>query len=311
MTSVMMLHVLPRQTMTREEFIANTPRNSIALDGMVLGGPFSDETSMHVNFDHHDGVVREATMSTCMQVYFAIKGELMEAFRENGRPAAHIYINDTDQDTSMAVWLLCHYKLFEGMQSIPAINHLLRLNNNWDITGGAYPVYLDDHAIRQFCWIFELYTTFRQSGALYEADEGQMRENIFATMGRIDDYLLGKAGEKQLDIRHEILYDSPLFKIIDELGGNEARYYLFRNGLRAFISLVARRTDGRFVYTIGRKQYVPLPIENLYDDFNLAEGLTRLNGWNGSNIIGGSSRLLGSGLSWQELLEIVKARLQR
>lgn len=296
--------------MTWEEFVKMTPSNSVALDGVVSGGPRFDKKTMHVNFDHHDGVNRDATMSTCMQVYMAIKGGIMKSFRENGWPHLHVFINDTDQDTSMAVWLLDNYKLFEGTQSIPLINRILDITNKWDITGGAFPINLDEQVIRQHCWVFEPYTDLRKSGKLAQADEYALRDNLEAIMKRFDMLLMGQAGEKDLDTRHEILYESPVFKIVNEIGGNEARYYLYSKGTDAFISLVAKRRDGRCVYTIGRRsQYIPFPVEELYIDFNAAEGLTRSNGWNGSTIIGGSSREMGSGLSWQKLAEIVQARL--
>lgn len=304
------LSIIPRHAMTRNEFETTTPRCSIALDGMVSGGPFFNEATLHANFDHHDGVIREATMSTCMQVYFAIKGGLMESFRENGKPCLNVFINDTDQDTALAVWLLRNYKLFEGTQSIPHINRLLHLNNNWDITGGAFPINLDDKVIRQHCWIFEPYANLRKSGKLAQASEEMLRDNIESTTSRITAYLVGNASEKELDLRHEILYDSPRFKIIDEIGGNDVRYHLFSKGLNAFVSLVARRNDERFVYSIGRRsQYIPFPIDRFYDDLNEAEGLTRADGWNGSTIIGGSSRQQGSKLTWKEIAPILEARL--
>ncbi|HBR71581.1 MAG TPA: hypothetical protein DEA27_02090 [Candidatus Moranbacteria bacterium] len=307
MKNGMTLHILPRKTMTWKEFVETTPRNSIALDGMVLGGPRFDEAIMHANFDHHDGVIRDATMSTCMQIYMAIKGGLMQSFREDGLPCLHIYINDTDQDTAMAVWLLNNYNLFEETQSIPSINRILALTNNWDITGGAFPVNLTEQVVRQHCWIFQPYTDLRKSGELSRATEGMMRDNIEAIMQRLNAALMGQAGEKTLDTRHEILYDSPLFKIVNEIGGNEARYYLYGKGMNAFISLVAIREDGKYVYSVGRRsQYILFPVEKLYDAFNFAEGLSRTNGWNGSTIIGGSPRETGSGLSWQQLVDITE-----
>jgi hypothetical protein len=81
----------------------------------------------------------------------------------------------------------------------------------------------------------------------------------------------------------------------------------------AFISLVATRPDGKFVYSIGRRsRYIPFPIYKLYDAFNTLEELTRENGWNGSDIVGGSSRFNGSKLTWQTLrdvtLEVLKLK---
>ena len=304
------LEVLPRVSMSWEEFLAKTPLRSVALDGVVRGGPNYDPSTRHLNFDHHDNVVREATMSTAMQVFFAIKGGLVEALTVNGQVDATIYINDTDQDTAFAVWLLLNYKKFEGAQSIPHINRLLALDDRWDITGGAFPMNLDDKLIRQHTWVFKPYADLRRSGGLASATVEVMLDNLEAVLGRLNRYLMGQGEEVVLDTRHRILYDSPGFKIVDEIGGNEARYYLFSKGMNAFISLVATRTDGRFVYTVGRRsRYTDFPVPKLYDDFNKAEGLTRETGWNGSDIIGGSSRALGSGLAWDKLRDITLERL--
>ncbi|HSI20817.1 MAG TPA: hypothetical protein VLA04_03930 [Verrucomicrobiae bacterium] len=298
--------ILPRETMQWEEFCRNTPPRSIALDGAVLGGPNYDEATLHVNFDHHDNVVREATMSTAKQVYFAIKGGIMKAF---GSGICSIYINDTDQDTAFAAWLLTNHKQFEGAASNPLINRLLDLDDKWDITGGAFPLDLSDRLVRQHNWVFEPYTNLRKSGRLATADADILRSNLSEVCSRLTQYQMGYGGEKELDTRHEILFDSPTFKIVDEIGGSESRYHLFSNGMDAFISIVARRPDGRFVYTVGRRsRYIPFPVKELYAAFNEAEGMTGEKGWNGSDIIGGSHRELGSGLSWEQLRDITLLR---
>jgi hypothetical protein len=306
------VRALPRVSMTWEEFVATTPRNSIALDGVVLGGPRCDHASGHFNLDHHDGVVREATMSTTMQALFAIKGGLMKRLDPVGVSEVTIYINDTDQDTSSAVWLLVNHKRFEGVQSLPNINRLLSLTDKWDITAGAFPMNLDDRLVRQHCWVFRPYTDLRKSGALAQANERVMLDNLAAVMDRLDKFMMGQAGEVDLDTRHVILYDSPKFKVIDEIGGNEARYLLYCQGMDAFISIVARRPDGRLVCTVGRRsQHIDFPVPEICDDFNAAEGLNRRNGWNGSDIVIGSSRLNGTGLSWEQQCEITDARLRK
>lgn len=305
------IHILPRQVMTREEFEATAPYCSLGLDGMVSGGPYYNEATKHANFDHHDSVVREATMSTAMQVFVAIKSGLMDAMRINGRPYAHIYINDIDQDTSFAVWLLLRYKQFEKTQSIPHVNRLLALSDRWDITGGAFPINLSDQLVRQHTWVFNPYATIRKSGELATATAEVMRSCMEAIFLRLDRYLMGNAGEAELDTRHEILFDSPEFKIVDEIGGNDARYYLFSIGMNAFISIVARRPDGRMVCSVGRRsQYIPFPVPLLYDAYNDAEGVTREKGWNGSDIVGGC-RNNGTGLSWEQLRDITLAECQK
>lgn len=304
--------IRPRESMTWTEFCAKTPPCSIALDGMVRGGPKWDETTLHVNFDHHECVVREATMSTAMQVYFAIKAGLLKRF--NGQ--VHVWVNDPDQDTALACWLLQHHKQFAGMQSHPVVSRILTLTDRWDITGGAFPMSLDEQIVRQYSWVFSPYTELRKSGELARAGEATMRSTLQAVSRNLDLLWLGQAEEKELDTRHEILYTSPRFgfRIVDEIGGNEARYHLFSQGMldNGYVSIVARRPDGRFVYTIGRPSpYVDFPILELYDNLNEAEGLTADNGWNGSNLIGGSSRFNGSGHSWEMIRDTLEISLDR
>lgn len=296
--------VLPRSSMTWEEFLVCTPSRSIALDGVVRGGPAYYEPTLHVNFDHHDGVVREATMSSAMQVLFAIKGGLMDRMGESCR----IYVNDPDQDTTFACWLLLHHKLFSGSQSHPVINRLLALNDKWDITGGAYPMNLDDSLVRQHCWVFEPYTNLRKFGHLATADESTMRICLEACFARLNAALMGGAKEKDLDTRSTILHTGR-FKIVQETGGNEARYHLFSKGvLDAYVSLVATRSDGRFVYTIGRRsRYIDFPLNELYSVLSGAEPLPAP--WGGSDLIGGSHRERGSGLSWEAIRDVVEAYL--
>lgn len=294
--------VLPRQTMTWDEFL-QTPPHAVALDGMVTGGPAWDEKTLHANFDHHDGCIREATMSTAMQVLFAIKGGLMQ--RLHGR--AKIYVNDPDQDTALACWLLKKHRQFTGVQSHPMVNRLLALNDRWDITGGAFPMALDDQLVRQHCWVFGPYTDLRKSGELATASATVMTNCLRTVMANLDAYAMGKALEKELDTRSVMLHESAGFKIVDEIGGNEARYALFAEGaLTGYVSIVARRPDGRIVYTIGRRsRYVDFPVPALYTALSAVDDAP----WGGSDLIGGSNRARGSKLTWQQVRDIVVAHL--
>ncbi len=307
------LHVLPRKTMNKNEFLKVSPDCSIALDGVVIGGPFYDETTKHANFDHHDNVVREATMSTCKQVLFAIKGGLFKSFQENGLPIAHVYVNDPDQDTALSLWELDNYKLLEGTQSIPSISRLIGLTDELDITGGSYPRKLDERLLRQHNWVFDAYNQLRKSGSLANASEAVIRDNLEATLARISKFMMGSGGEKSLDPKYEVLHDSKFgYKVLNEIGGNEARYILFSQGMDAFISLVATRHDNRKVWSVGRRSpFIPFPVNELYDVYNQAEGFTRENGWNGSTLVGGSSREHGSGLDYKQLVELTDAHLEK
>lgn len=311
MTDFVDLHVFPREIWSWQQFLEQTPRNSIALDGMVSGGPRYDHATQHANFDHHSNVVRDATMSTAKQVYFAIKGGIFETFRRNGKAEAQVYVNDPDQDTVLAVWLLDHYNLFNGTQGIPSIHRLLDLNDKLDITGGAFPLNLREKLVRQHNWIFGPYSQLRKSGALASAGPEVMKDNLETVLGRLNKFMMGEGGEEALDTRYDILHQSPLgYWVTNEIGGNDARCMLYGRGMNAYIGLVAERPDGRKVWSIGRKsKYIDFPVPELYDVYNAAEGLSAEEGWGGSDLIGGSSRKHGSKLSPSELVELTDAYL--
>lgn len=295
------LVVLPRQTMTWDQFSNLAPTKAIALDGVVSGGPRWDEDFLRANFDHHDGVVREATMSTAKQILFAIKSGMMERFGGS----VTVYVNDPDQDTSFAVWLLRNWKLLTGVQSHPCINRLLELTDRWDITGGAFPMSLNDGLVEQHAWVFAPYSELRKTGALSTASATTIEHCIEAVGARLTRALLNDSGSVPLDTRHEILYASDHFSIVNEIGGTEARYVLFSRGLNAYVSLVATRPDGRRVYTIGRRsRYIDFPVPSLYKELSLAE--PELAPWGGSDIIGGSNREKGSGLTPERIREVIE-----
>lgn len=308
------LVVQPRNTLSWSEFLKNTPPMSIALDGFVNDSPKFDEDTLHINFDHHSGVVREATMATAEQVYMAIKGGLFESFKKDGIPFANVYVNDCDQDTCLSVFLLENYKMFEGTASIASFNRLLSVDSKFDITGGAFPVNLREEILERHAWVFEPYTNIRKSGELSGASSETMINCLEAVNARIHKFILGESERLILDTRHAIIKSSDYinnFWLVEEPGGTSARYHLFSKGMNAFVSKVATRPDGRFVYSIGKKsRYIPLPIQEIFILLNEKEGLNNDIGWGGSDIIGGSSRSLGSGLRPDEVFEIINKFLK-
>lgn len=312
MDNKLSLVVLPRKSISWSEFIDTAPRYSIALDGVVNSGPKYSEMSMHANFDHHVEVVREATMSTSRQVYMAIKGGLMGAFRDPQGGPISVYVNDCDQDTALAYWFLRNHRQFEGTAGNPAIHALLDLTDKLDITGGCFPLNIDEQLSRRHNWVFAPYADLRKSGALATANESVIASNLDSVCSRITQLMLGKAQETAFDTRHEILYTSPHgYKIVNEIGGTDARGYLFSQGMHSFISLIRQKADTTRVWTVGKQsRYVPqFPVSELYDVYNEAEGLTRENGWNGSDIIGGNRN--GSRLDSSRLAQLTDDYIKR
>jgi hypothetical protein len=310
------LVIHPRKSISWEEFLNSTSGPSISLDGYVNDAPNYSEHTKHVNFDHHHGVVREATMATAEQVYMAVKGGLFESFRNEDGPFANVYINDCDQDTCLAIFILENYKMFEGVNSFPQFNRLLNIDSKLDITGGAYPMNLRDELVKTHEWVMEPYTDLRKSGALANANAEVMNNCVEAICARIHKFLMGEAGKVELDIRYEIIKSSKVlngFHLVKEIGGNSARYHLFSKGMNAFISVVAKREDGKYVYSIGRRsRYIKFPVKQFYILLNEKEGIfERDNSWGGSDIIGGSPRTSGSKLEPEEVFDVIENYLQQ
>lgn len=303
------LRVRPRETVTWEEFLSEPPC-SIALDGYVTDAPKYDHKGPHVNFDHHHGVAREATMSTAEQAYMAVKTGLFESFQKEGRPFACVYVNDCDEDTCLAIFILENFKLFEGTNSQPSFNRLLALDSKWDITGGAFPASIDEDLMQAHNWIFEPYYELRRSGQLSIADSGVMNACIESVCARIMKFILGQGERLPIDTRVNVLQQSSVVSglmLIEEIGGNAARRGMFSRGMNAFLSIVAKKDDGSFVYSIGKKsKYIPLDLPAVYVELNKLENLSREKGWGGSDIIGGAPRMGGSRLQPEQVFAIIE-----
>ena len=78
------VYLEPRVVIKWQDFINSKPRFSIALDGYVKGPPRFLIQGPYANFNHHEGVARIATRSTCAQVYFYIRLGLLDTFQKKG-----------------------------------------------------------------------------------------------------------------------------------------------------------------------------------------------------------------------------------
>lgn len=314
------LIVRPRETMTWEQFLKETPKYSIALDGYVEHPPEYDPQTFHLNLDHHTGVFRQSTLSTAQQCMMAVKGGLYQSFRKDNRPYVNVYVNDCDQDVALALFILDEYKMFEGVQSLPHFNRLIEIDGKLDMTGGGYPFNLRDQLMRQHQWIFDPYNRLRTSGALASASEQVIADNIETVMGRIMQFVVGNSGEMEIKTDGDVIHDSSYgYKFIDERdSGLNYRWYMYSQGMNAFISWVGTKNDmlindkkveSTFVYSIGRRGiFIPFPVQYLIDRLNKYEKEYHGNtGWGGSDLIGGSPRENGSCIHPRDLGEIVDA----
>jgi hypothetical protein len=287
------------------QFMQSVPEYSIGLEVI-------DDTPGHrghyVHFDHHEGVVREATMSAAMQAYIAVRqGRLMERWLRRVKPVP-VYVWNADQDVCLACFILEYHHLLEAKGS-PVLRQVVQYNNKIDVCGGLYPVDLDEMVSNHFTWIFEPYVKQRAMGKT-AGDDVLIMSTIRQVCDRLVALLEGRAGITPMTAEPEVLYESPYGYIIaDEKGDPNSRLVLAAKGYTNFISLVATRPNGRHTYSVIRGSPYDddvFDVPKLLEAFQAAEDLPNAKMWGGSNMAAGSDSELGSSLHWTQLRDIAE-----
>ena len=306
--------VEPRVVSTWDQFIVEKEPYSIALDGRVKGKTIYN--NHFVNINHHEGVDRLSTRSTCGQAYIDIKQRFGDRYLKHDSPV-NICVNDCDQDTGLASWLIINHERLEGNKSEPLINRLVSVIDLLDVTAGTYPFDLQASTMRKIAWVFEPYTDARMSGRLPKMDAGGMRDVLEVTHKRISEHVLGDGDEispKDMEngSKYEVIGGGPDWKLVNE-SGFYARSKMSFDNIESFVSARKNGND-RYVYSIGKiSPFVEFPIKTLYGLLNNAEGIEQENidCWGGSDTIGGSPRIAGSRLTPKELESIINDFLSK
>lgn len=305
------LIIKPRQVVSWEEFCRTAPPFSIALDGYVRGAPQYDPSGPRLNLNHHEDVDRLATSSTCGQVFNYVKGELFRSFQEKGIPKAAIYINDPDQDTSLAVWLLRNHDRIERYRSEPLLSRLIFAQDKMDIFGGLYPFEPQEELMQELFWIFQPYSNSRHRVAIMDAEE--MRTVVEAVGARIDAYSVGKGEKLAIDVNthYQVLHQGKTWALVEEKGPH-ARTGLYHAGIHAFATYKGKTPSDRYHYSLGKlSPFIDFPLEVLYAEFNRREGIADddPDRWGGGDTQGGSPRDGGSKHNPQELFQVIEGIL--
>ncbi len=301
------LRVPPRRFENWEHFVAVTPEYSIGLE-VIDDTP--GRRGNHIHFDHHSGVIREATMSAAMQAYIAVRqGRLMQRWLPHRCPLP-VYVWNADQDVCLATFILEYHPLLEQFHSDPLLRWIVQFNNKIDVCGGLYPVDLPELVRNHFTWVFEPYRQQRMKGKT-EGDEALVNLTIRQVCDRLEDLLKGTAGTAPITAEPEILYTSPHgFVIADEKGDPNSRLVLAAQGYTNLISLVCQRSNGRYTYSVIRGSPYDedtFQVARLIQAFQAAEDLPNARIWGGSNLAAGSDSELGSSLHWTRIRDVAEA----
>lgn len=305
------LTVEPRKVIPCAEFLSQASPFSIALDGYASGPTQRNLSKPAANFNHHEDVDRTSTLSTAAQVHREINLGLFNTFRDENGPRAELFVNDCDQDTCLAVWLLKNHERVVG-HAEPLINRLVAVNDILDATAGTYPLNADSKILKEIAWIFEPYNTARYEGRLSRMSATEMKTVIESVEQRISKHVLGQGSELNLDGGFQVLQNEGAWSVVTEQGPY-SRLSMSRSGITSFLTVL---DEAQGKYVLGRSSaWYPFPLDQLYGALNQAEEakspgvITASNNWNGSNTIGGSPRQTGSRLSLQEIIGVIKRTL--
>src|SRR5579871_1620317 len=300
------LRVPPRRFENWDHFIRCAPEYSIGLE-VIDDAP--GHRGHYVHFDHHEGVIREATMSAAMQAYLAVRqGRLMQKWMEHRCPIP-VYVWNADQDVCLAAFILEYHELLERFHSDPLLRWIVQFNNKIDVCDGLYPVDLPELERNHFTWVFEPFRQQRMHGKT-QGDAALVQETIRQVCDRLKDLLQGKAGISPITAQPEILYSSPKgFVIADEKGDPNSRLVLASLGYTNLISLICTRPNGRYTYSVIRGSPYDedvFQVTRLIEAFQAAEDVPSARIWGGSNMAAGSDSELGSSLHWTRVRDIAE-----
>jgi hypothetical protein len=294
-----------------EHFIGVSPEYSIGIEVI------DDTPGRHgnrVHFDHHSGVIREATMSAAMQAYIAVRqGRLMQRWLPLRCPLP-VYVWNADQDVCLAAFILEYHELLERFHADPLLRWIVQFNNKIDVCGGLYPVDLPELVRNHFTWVFEPFRDQRMRGKT-DGDEELVTATIRRVCDRLEDLVQGRAGQSPITAQPEILHVSPHgFVIADEKGDPNSRLVLASQGHTNLISLICRRPSGRYTYSVIRGSPYDedtFHVSELIQAFQSAEDMPAARIWGGSSLVAGSDSELGSSLHWTRLRDIAEAVVEK
>ncbi len=157
------LIIEPGRVVEWDELVNEAPAYSYAMDGYVPGRNnylIHGEKAPMASIDHHKGVDRIGTGATCRQTLDHLRLGLRATYTKNSIYIMNGRANDCDEDVCMTWWLLDHPEMAEVTNGNPALNRLVAVESNLDVTGGLYPYDKDLAFLGVMKAIFRPYKSF-------------------------------------------------------------------------------------------------------------------------------------------------------
>jgi hypothetical protein len=312
-SSNVLLRIAPGLTVNRRGRRRYPPR-TIFLDGVYGGAPFCDNEERHYSLDHHAGCVRGFTLATCEQaVVMLLQGMPLSVGEWT------VYVNDPDLDSVLAAWVLMNHLdlLRKDRAALRTALPLIRLEGVIDAHGtdlelfAALPEPLHQETRATIDRLMKRERELKSAGKWFAADWIEYTREL---LGAIDAVVFSPETLAELARVREVGQVSLGDRIALLLRSTDGIYAVeatLKERYGASIGLIVLELgDGRF--TLRRVDtFLKRDLTSVYRLLNRRDPKARPDGdppnlWGGSGDIGGAPRMTGTGLSGQEILEVVR-----
>ncbi len=291
---------------------------TIFIDGVFKGPPFVNNERQQYSLDHHEGVIRNFTLSSCEQALIMImKGLTLDEGKWD------LYVNEPDLDAVLSLWVLSNYKeLIHSGEDIllQKAVRLVRVEGIIDVhgftlsefTGYASSTFESEKVIIEK--LIEQERELKASGMWTKVD---FTKYTMLMLSKVDIVIYGQNREKKQEVQIEelkkitmlnskyiIICQSPVG--IYEVEGALKDKYPGKVGI-----IILKSLSDPKKYTVRlSNEFITPNLNALYHAFNKADKNVKLserhNKWGGSDNIGGSPQQTGSELSIAEIERICR-----
>jgi hypothetical protein len=292
-----------------EESRARFPGHSVFLDGVYDGPPFLDNKNRQYSLDHHAGCLRPFTLATCEQAALMV---LQGLPLDEGE--WRLFVNEPDLDSVLASWLLLNHRVLraDGFRLLRRAMPLVRVEGLIDSHGLEMDAFLGmpsrlvEAEKARIVQLRALETTLKATG---EWETTEPAAYVRSVLGEIDEELLGTGIGRA--VRHEQVRLSRR-KLAVLCSSTEGIYEVetqLRQRYQDELGVVILDRGGGHMTIRQVDPFLPSDLRELYPLLNAQDPRVSAHSedrWGGSNDIGGSPRIRGTGLTGIEVLRTVE-----
>ena len=287
--------------------------NTILIDGVFNGPPFLDNDNKIYSLDHHKGIIRSFTLSSCEQALLLI----YKGFNINEEPW-NVYGNEPDLDTILVAWIFLNNLIItENKDNIRHdITRLVRVEGLIDSQGYSFLDYLGyneeiiEAELRKINKILEQEKSLKENNEWEKIDPFEYVKNVLC---KID--MMFFEENTPSDIEFNQIEVIPIHKknVIVSCKSSASIYEIekiLRQKYKSKLALIILQSSSN-KYTIKlTNEFLNKNLFSLYSKLNKFDKTVKssdpTNVWGGSDLIGGSPRKAKTSLSINEIGDIAK-----